>query len=62
MVMRLMDYSGMARIFSAAPALVQLMNGMAWEMTGLPDVYEITAERLQRMHTASRDTAKVVTI
>ncbi|KAK6856672.1 FAD dependent oxidoreductase [Apiospora arundinis] len=40
---------GMARIFTAAPGLVKLMAGEAWDKTGLPDVYRITRERLERL-------------
>jgi hypothetical protein len=39
----------MARIFTAAPALVMLMDGKKWEDTGLPDVYQITEERIERL-------------
>ncbi|KAF2489229.1 DAO-domain-containing protein [Lophium mytilinum] len=38
---------GMARIFTAAPGLVKLMNGGSWASTQLPDVYEITASRMK---------------
>ncbi|ORY11139.1 FAD dependent oxidoreductase-domain-containing protein [Clohesyomyces aquaticus] len=40
---------GMARIFTAAPGLVKLMNGETWSATGLPDVYKMTPERLQNI-------------
>ncbi|KAF2185472.1 DAO-domain-containing protein [Zopfia rhizophila CBS 207.26] len=40
---------GMARIFTAAPGLVKLMNGAPWTETGLPDVYQITPERVERL-------------
>ncbi|KAI4629215.1 uncharacterized protein J4E87_003477 [Alternaria ethzedia] len=40
---------GMARIFTAAPGLVKLMNGEDWGATGLPDVYQVTAERLEKL-------------
>ena len=40
---------GMARTFTVAPALVKLMNGKGWEETGLPDVYQITSERVERL-------------
>ncbi|KAF2690895.1 DAO-domain-containing protein [Lentithecium fluviatile CBS 122367] len=53
---------GMARIFTAAPGLVQLMNGETWAATGLPDVYEITAERLERVRAASEGKSKVAII
>jgi glycine/D-amino acid oxidase-like deaminating enzyme len=40
---------GMARVFTAAPGLVKLMNGDSWQITGLPDVYQLTEERLDRL-------------
>jgi hypothetical protein len=45
------DYecSGMARIFTAAPGLVQLMNGEKWSETGLPEVYQLTKERMEKL-------------
>lgn len=42
-------FSGMARIFTAAPGLVKLMGGGSWVETKLPEVFEITAERLSRL-------------
>lgn len=39
----------MARIFTAAPGLVKLMNGEDWSATGLPDVYQMTPERMDRL-------------
>ncbi|KAJ4988180.1 FAD dependent oxidoreductase [Stagonosporopsis vannaccii] len=44
---------GMARIFTAAPGLVKLMSGKSWDEVGLPDVYQITASRLERLQKAS---------
>lgn len=52
--------SGMARTFTAAPALVKLMSGQTWESAGLPDVFQITASRLDALKTASA--SKVVTV
>ncbi|KAF5374253.1 hypothetical protein D9758_004538 [Tetrapyrgos nigripes] len=40
---------GMARIFTAAPGLVHLMQGGTWEETNLPECFELTEERLERM-------------
>ncbi|KAG9190563.1 hypothetical protein G6011_08651 [Alternaria panax] len=40
---------GMARIFTAAPGLLKLMNGEDWSTTGLPEVYQMTPERLERL-------------
>ncbi|KAJ4318926.1 hypothetical protein N0V94_004156 [Neodidymelliopsis sp. IMI 364377] len=51
---------GMARIFTAAPGLVKLMSGDSWAATGLPDVYQVTADRLERLKNAS--VSKVATI
>jgi hypothetical protein len=42
----------MARIFTAAPGLVKLMNGKFWVDTCRPDVYEITPERIARLKTS----------
>ena len=39
----------MARIFTAAPGLVKLMNGASWAAVGLPDVYQITPTRMERL-------------
>lgn len=41
--------SGMARIFTAAPGLVKLMGGSTWAETQLPEVYQITPARVQRL-------------
>ncbi|KAH6639729.1 FAD dependent oxidoreductase-domain-containing protein [Boeremia exigua] len=51
---------GMARIFTAAPGLVRLMSGTSWDAIGLPDVYQITASRLERLQGATAP--KVTTI
>ncbi|KAL6238259.1 hypothetical protein BDW75DRAFT_228082 [Aspergillus navahoensis] len=40
---------GMARIFTAAPGLVKLMGGSSWAETQLPEVYQITPARVQRL-------------
>ncbi|KAF2018078.1 DAO-domain-containing protein [Aaosphaeria arxii CBS 175.79] len=40
---------GMARIFTAAPGLVKLINGQSWSETGLPDVYQLTEQRIKRI-------------
>jgi glycine/D-amino acid oxidase-like deaminating enzyme len=52
---------GMARIFTAAPALVKVMQGDSFASTGLPDVYEMTSERLERLRSAT-DFSKVAII
>ncbi|KAJ4378376.1 hypothetical protein N0V86_006077 [Didymella sp. IMI 355093] len=51
---------GMARTFTAAPGMVKLMSGQTWESVGLPDVYQITASRLEKLKQASA--SKVATI
>ncbi|WWD17602.1 hypothetical protein CI109_102043 [Kwoniella shandongensis] len=40
---------GMARIFTCAPALAKLVQGATWAETGLPEVFEVTKERLDRL-------------
>ena len=45
--------SGMARTFTAAPGLVKLMSGESWAAVGLPEVYQITLNRLQKLKEAS---------
>ncbi|KAL2867297.1 NAD(P)/FAD-dependent oxidoreductase [Aspergillus lucknowensis] len=40
---------GMARIFTAAPGLVKLMDGCSWADTQLPEVYQITTARIDRL-------------
>jgi hypothetical protein len=44
----------MARIFTAAPGLVKLMDGMSWANTQLPDVYQITPARIERLKQVSQ--------
>jgi hypothetical protein len=56
-------YSGMARIFTAAPGLVQLMNGEPWSATGLPEVYQLTKERLENLsHQVDEHAPKVAVV
>jgi hypothetical protein len=50
----------MARIFTAAPGLVKLMDGEDWSETGLPEVYQITAERLEKLTSMEPATAIAV--
>ncbi|KAJ6626711.1 DAO-domain-containing protein [Mycena sp. CBHHK59/15] len=40
---------GMAHIFTCAPGLVTLMQGGSWAETGLPEVLELTPERLAKI-------------
>ncbi|KAF2441765.1 DAO-domain-containing protein [Karstenula rhodostoma CBS 690.94] len=53
---------GMARIFTAAPGLVKVMNGEPWEETGLPEVYKMTPERLKRLRSATEEAPKVAIV
>lgn len=53
---------GMARIFTAAPGLVRLMDGEPWSATGLPDVYQLTPERLARLKNATEVVPKVAIV
>ncbi|WWC86544.1 uncharacterized protein L201_001421 [Kwoniella dendrophila CBS 6074] len=39
---------GMARIFTCAPALAELVLGSTWQDTGLPNCFQVTKERLER--------------
>ena len=39
----------MARIFTASPGLVQLMGGSSWTDTQLPEVFQVTPSRIQRL-------------
>ncbi|KZV92675.1 FAD dependent oxidoreductase [Exidia glandulosa HHB12029] len=39
---------GMSRIWTGAPAVATLMSGGSWADTGLPECFELTAERLAR--------------
>lgn len=42
-------YLGMARIFTSAPGVAKLILGGSWEDTGLPECFEMTDERLERL-------------
>ncbi|KAJ5747042.1 uncharacterized protein N7511_008738 [Penicillium nucicola] len=52
---------GMARIFTAAPALVKLMKGCSWAETKLPEVFQITQSRLDRLKTPLKNKRDVIT-
>ncbi len=39
----------MARIFTSAPGVAKLILGGSWADTGLPECFEITEERLERL-------------
>lgn len=41
--------SGMARIFTAAPGLVKLMDGKDWNDTQLPHSFQITPSRIEKL-------------
>ncbi|KAI1807799.1 FAD dependent oxidoreductase [Daldinia bambusicola] len=40
---------GMARIFTCAPGVAKLILGGSWDDTGLPECFEITEERLEKL-------------
>ncbi|KAI1370339.1 FAD dependent oxidoreductase [Hypoxylon crocopeplum] len=40
---------GMARIFTSAPGVAKLILGGSWEDTGLPECFEMTEERLEKL-------------
>lgn len=42
-------YLGMARIFTCAPGVAKLILGGSWEDTGLPECFEITEQRLNKL-------------
>ncbi|KAJ0120437.1 FAD dependent oxidoreductase superfamily protein [Diaporthe amygdali] len=44
---------GMARIFNCAPAVVKIIHGANWSDTGLPECFDVTEERLQRLSQGS---------
>lgn len=39
----------MARIFTCAPGLVKMVLGGSWEDTGLPECFEMSSERLEKL-------------
>lgn len=39
----------MARIFTCAPGLVKLIMGDEWSATGLPECFEMTEDRLDKL-------------
>ncbi len=43
------DLLGMAKIFTCAPGVVKLILGGRWEDTGLPECFEMTTERLEKL-------------
>lgn len=52
----------MARIFTAAPGLAKLINGQPWSATGLPDVYQMTKARLEKLRNIAEDTPRIAVI
>jgi hypothetical protein len=52
----------MARIFTAAPGLVKLMNGEPWSATELPNVYQITPERLGKLRKLDDNAPQIAVI
>ncbi|RAK78991.1 NAD(P)/FAD-dependent oxidoreductase [Aspergillus fijiensis CBS 313.89] len=51
---------GMARIFTAAAGLVKLMAGSSWAESQLPEVFQITVERAERLREGCKASAAVV--
>ncbi|KIY52156.1 DAO-domain-containing protein [Fistulina hepatica ATCC 64428] len=47
---------GMARCFTFAPGLVRLLQGGTWADTSLPDVYELTPERVEALRPKKKST------
>ncbi|KAF6830191.1 putative FAD dependent oxidoreductase [Colletotrichum plurivorum] len=45
---------GMARIFTCAPGLVKMILGGTWKDTGLPECFELTAKRLDKVKAGVR--------
>lgn len=43
----------MARIFNCAPSVVKIIQGANWSDTGLPECFDVTEERLQRLSQGS---------
>lgn len=52
----------MARIFTAAPGMVRLMNGESWSATKLPEVYQMTPERLSKLKDLSENAPQIAVI
>jgi hypothetical protein len=52
----------MARIFTAAPGLVKLMNGQEWKETGLPEAYQMTPERLEKLKGLDENVPQIAVI
>nr|KIR84852.1 hypothetical protein I308_05028 [Cryptococcus tetragattii IND107] len=48
---------GMARIFTAAPALAKMVQGATWAEAGLPECFEITKDRLEKLCTQDLNVA-----
>ncbi|KAI0003564.1 FAD dependent oxidoreductase [Xylariaceae sp. FL0662B] len=48
---------GMARIFTCAAGLVQLVQGEKWSDTGLPECFELTEERLEKLKMIATESA-----
>ncbi|OKL64097.1 hypothetical protein UA08_00623 [Talaromyces atroroseus] len=51
---------GMARIFTAASGLVKLMGGSSWTDTQLPEVFQITEARVERLRKLLRPSPPVL--
>lgn len=40
---------GMARIFNCAPGVVKIIQGAKWQETGLPECFDVSEQRLQKL-------------
>ncbi|KAF3762723.1 DAO-domain-containing protein [Cryphonectria parasitica EP155] len=47
---------GMARIFNCAPGVVKIIQGEAWEATGLPECFDVTEQRLGKLAKGNMET------
>ena len=47
-VIRIRRRSRQARTFTCGPALAKMVQGASWEEAGLPECFEVTAERLAK--------------
>lgn len=54
----------MARIFTAAPGLVKLMAGYDWDATQLPESFQITSQRIEKLRrkTSRKDANDIIAI
>ncbi|KAI8657208.1 DAO domain-containing protein [Fusarium keratoplasticum] len=50
---------GMARIFTCAPGVAQMMLGKPWADTGLPECFAFDQERIDKLSTLIKPTSKI---